>query len=530
MNRTLLCLAILAAPLCTAGQDIDFGEDSSPWANDGECDDPRFDGPGTADTLVDGDLLRDAADCLMLFERGEVWLRGDASLIVAGQDIDFGDDSGNYPNDGECDDLRFEGPGAYTDPLEEDVFRDASDCLALFDSGQVWLAGDGPDPFGALAIGEDLGYGGIVSAVTQAEADDNALSECGSVDSDCSIVARFGPDTCVAIARDEGAGLLGWATGPDSQETADEAIDECMAGGGSVCTVGDFACNGGADSTADGSERFAYATGEKAVSEQVAGVSIDLDTPEWVHTRQPGETFSDTLNSGGQGPEMVVIPPGRFRMGCVSGQGCSDDELPVHDVTIAQTFAVSKYEVTFEDYDRYTYPNRVDDEGWGRGRRPVFNVSWNDAQDYVEWLSAQTGHAYRLLSEAEWEYVARAGSSAAYSWGDDIGSNRANCLGCGSQWDFGGTAPVGSLAANAFGVHDMHGNVWEWVEDCWNDSYAGAPTDGSAWRSGACEWRVLRGGSWYSAPTFLRSAHRYGDHTGSRQNVNGFRVARTLTP
>ena len=156
--------------------------------------------------------------------------------------------------------------------------------------------------------------------------------------------------------------------------------------------------------------------------------------------------------------------------------------------------------MTFEDYDRYTYPNRVDDEGWGRGRRPVINVSWNDAQDYVEWLSAQTGHAYRLLSEAEWEYVARAGSSTVYSWGDDIGSNRANCDGCGSQWDYDRTAPVGSFAANGFGVHDMHGNVWEWVEDCWNGSYAGAPTDGSAWRSGECEQRVLRGGSWNISP------------------------------
>ena len=245
---------------------------------------------------------------------------------------------------------------------------------------------------------------------------------------------------------------------------------------------------------------------------------------------QPGQSFSDTLSSGGQGPEMVVIPAGRFRMGCVSGQECAAWELPVHDVTITQAFAVSKYEVTFEDYDRYTYPNRVADEGWGRGRRPVFNVSWNDAQDYVEWLSAQTGHAYRLLSEAEWEYVARAGSSTAYSWGNDIGSNRANCDGCGSQWDDNRTAPVGSFAANAFGVHDMHGNVYEWVEDCWNPRYARAPTDGSAWRSGDCERRVLRGGSWNYNPRTLRSANRDWNTTGYRSIYHGFRVARTLTP
>ena len=165
-------------------------------------------------------------------------------------------------------------------------------------------------------------------------------------------------------------------------------------------------------------------------------------------------------------------------------------------MTIPRAFAVSKYEVTFEDYDRFTYPNRVDDNGWGRGARPVINVSWDDAQEYVGWLSGQTGQSYRLLSGSEWEYVARAGTSTAYSWGNAIGSNRANCVGCGSQWDGSQTAPAGSFSANAYGVHDMHGNVWEWVEDCWNGSYAGAPSDGSAWRSGDCSVRVLRGGSW----------------------------------
>ena len=244
-----------------------------------------------------------------------------------------------------------------------------------------------------------------------------------------------------------------------------------------------------------------------------------------------GDVFADPLTLGGDGPEMVVIPTGQFRMGCVSGQRCEgDEELPVHDVTIPQSFAVSKYEVTFEDYDRFTYPNGVDDEGWGRGRRPVINVSWDDAQEYVAWLSRQTGQSYRLLSEAEWEYVARAGSSTVYSWGNDLGSNRANCVGCGSQWDDFRTAPVGSFPPNAFGVHDMHGNVREWVEDCWNESYAGAPSDGSAWRSGDYEWRVLRGGSWDDFPRLLRSAFRDWYSTGYRYDIIGFRVARTLTP
>ena len=249
-----------------------------------------------------------------------------------------------------------------------------------------------------------------------------------------------------------------------------------------------------------------------------------------------GATFTDALSSGGEGPEMVVIPAGRFRMGCVNDDGdCDDDEKPVHEVRIAEEFALGRYEVTFEDWDRCVSGGgcagyRPDDQGWGRDNRPVVDVSWEDAQSYVGWLSGETGQRYRLLSEAEWEYVARAGSSSAYSWGNAIGTNRANCDGCGSRWDNAQTAPVGSFQVNAFGVYDMHGNVWEWVEDCWNDGYSRAPTDGSAWRSGDCDRRVLRGRSWGSLPRNLRSASRFRLTTGIRYNDLGFRVARTLTP
>ena len=234
-----------------------------------------------------------------------------------------------------------------------------------------------------------------------------------------------------------------------------------------------------------------------------------------------------------------MIPAGSFRMGCVSGQDCYSDERPVHNVRIQQAFAVSKYEVTFAQWDACVLGGgcggyRPDDDGWGRGTRPVINVSWEDAQAYVSWLSSQTGEGYRLLSEAEWEYVARAGSQTAYSWGSDIGSNRANCEGCGSRWDDDRTAPVGSFQANGFGVYDMHGNVWEWVEDCWNDNYRRAPSDGSAWLRGDCERRVYRGGSWVQDPRVLRSSYRaeYVSRgtTGYRSSAVGFRVARTLTP
>ena len=220
-------------------------------------------------------------------------------------------------------------------------------------------------------------------------------------------------------------------------------------------------------------------------------------------------------------------------MGCVSGEGCRDDEKPVHEVRV-ESFELSKYEVTFEEYDRFTDATGrqpAGDQGWGRGRRPVINVSWEDSVAYTEWLSEKTGGRYRLPSEAEWEYAARAGSTTKYSWGNEIGHNRANCGGCGRQWSSKSkTAPVDAFSPNGWGLHDMHGNVSEWVQDCWNDSYRGAPMDGSAWETGHCGFRVLRGGSWFNNPGFLRSATRLGGTTRKRYHFVGFRVARTLTP
>ena len=214
-------------------------------------------------------------------------------------------------------------------------------------------------------------------------------------------------------------------------------------------------------------------------------------------------------------------------MGSPKREGGDDYERPMRRVRIDYRFAVGVYEVTFDEWyaciDTGGCGSYVpDDEGWGRGNRPVVNVSWDDAQSYVSWLSSRTGKTYRLLSEAEWEYVARAGTETAYSWGDNIGVNRANCDGCGSQWDNEKTAPVGSFAANAWGVHDMHGNVMEWVEDCYNDSYVGAPADGSAWTSEDCSDRVLRGGSWYFLMETLRSADRLWSSTGYRGKYGGF--------
>ena len=160
----------------------------------------------------------------------------------------------------------------------------------------------------------------------------------------------------------------------------------------------------------------------------------------------------------------------------------------------------------------------------------MINVSWDDAKAYVAWLSKKTGEDYRLLTEAEYEYATRAGTQTAYPWGNDIGKNNANCDGCGSQWDNEQTAPVGSFAPNSFGLYDMVGNVWQWVEDCYHQDYNGAPTDGSAWTTGDCDLRVVRGGSWVSNPEFLRSALRGRGSTGGRSYDLGFRVGRTLLP
>ncbi|MCZ6466916.1 MAG: formylglycine-generating enzyme family protein [Alphaproteobacteria bacterium] len=244
-----------------------------------------------------------------------------------------------------------------------------------------------------------------------------------------------------------------------------------------------------------------------------------------------GDTFKDC----GPCPEMVIVPPGSFRMGDLYGIGYFS-EKPIRTVRIDHAFAVGKFEVTFDEWATCVSGGgcngyRPDDLGWGRGDRPVVHVSWHDAKTYVRWLSRKTGKTYRLLSEAEWEYAARAGTRTIFPWGNAVGSGYANCDGCGSAWDDHLTAPVGSFAPNGFGLHDMHGNVYEWVEDCWHSGYEGAPSDGSAWTSGGvCQVRILRGGSYDDTPALVRSANRDGNSASDRYNLfSGVRVARALS-
>ena len=244
---------------------------------------------------------------------------------------------------------------------------------------------------------------------------------------------------------------------------------------------------------------------------------------------KPGEVFKDCSFC----PEMVVVPAGSFMMGSPeSEKGRNKTEGPQRKVTIAKAFAVGKFEVTFAQWEACRSSGECKhgpgDQNWGRGNRPVISVSWDDAQQYVKWMSNLTGQSYRLLTEAEWEYAARAGTTTTYSWGNDVGRNNANCGGCGSQWDIKQTAPVGSFKPNAFGLYEMHGNVLEWVQDCHGD-YKDAPTDGTAVPDTPRCARVLRGGSWSYNPRLMRAAVRYGVGRDIQFSDYGFRVARVLS-
>ncbi len=237
---------------------------------------------------------------------------------------------------------------------------------------------------------------------------------------------------------------------------------------------------------------------------------------------KPGESFRDCQGCG----EMVVVPAGTFDMG-----SNADYESPVHRVSFAKPFAIGRYEVTFDEWDRCVEEKgckaQSDDRQWGRGDRPVMNVSWIDAKAFTAWLSQKTGQTYRLPSEAEWEYAARGGTNSPFWWGRDVGSRQANCRECGTGAS-AQTSPVGSYKPNPFGLYDTAGNVAEWVEDCWNDSYRGAPKDGSPWTAGQCGLRVLRGGAYDSQAKIIRSTARFRYDTDVRYSSNGFRVVREL--
>jgi formylglycine-generating enzyme required for sulfatase activity len=246
-------------------------------------------------------------------------------------------------------------------------------------------------------------------------------------------------------------------------------------------------------------------------------------------------------------PEMVVLPAGRFLMG--SSRAEADQlgrpankymvwERPQHSVTIAAPLAFAATPITRRQYAQFAA--EAGEAGAGAAWQspgiqqgdddPVVKISWAQAQAYAEWLSRRSGHAYRLPSEAEFEYAARGGTTTRYWWGDEVGVNRAVCDGCGSSWDAVRTAPVGSFGANPFGLADMIGNIFHWTLDCWNPDYEEAPVDGSAWLSGDCEQHVIRGGSWNLDPRYIRAATRGRDGIDYAGNMVGFRVVRDVSP
>lgn len=271
-----------------------------------------------------------------------------------------------------------------------------------------------------------------------------------------------------------------------------------------------------------------------------------------VEAQEAGEVFRDCEVC----PQMVVVPAGSFMMGSPqSDPGAHRDERPRHRVTIGYLFAVGVYEVTFDEWDMCVRSGGCDEyepdgDGWGGGMLPMVTVSWEDAWRYADWLSAQTGEHYRLLSEAEWEYTARAGTTSPYSVAGRTGRDGvprtlcehahlseataayAGCQDLPNRPAGNRPAVVGSYRPNGFGLYDMAGNVWEWVDDCYYGSYLGAPTDGGAWGGRAsdvegCIYRVLRGGSWRNFPVSLRSATRFRRWVPARFDA-GFRVARTI--
>jgi formylglycine-generating enzyme required for sulfatase activity len=227
-------------------------------------------------------------------------------------------------------------------------------------------------------------------------------------------------------------------------------------------------------------------------------------------------------------PMLVSLPAGEFIMG-----SNTDDpsEKPAHKVTIGTPFAIGKLEVTVDQWNACVAAGACPREASAANRAkntPVRDVSWDDAQQYVKWLSSSTGKPYRLPTEAEWEYATRGGTASRFWWGDKMKAGTANCKECGEPWSQDGPANVGSFAANPNGLFDVNGSVWEWVSDCWHNNYKNAPPDGNAWNEATCRVRVIRGGSWRDGASYMTSTTRFKYDASVRHSQNGFRVARDM--
>ena len=339
------------------------------------------------------------------------------------------------------------------------------------------------------------------------------------------------------MAQDQAVGFSGEGIAAPAASPADDVAvirdiqSELRRLGREVANTGQLD-----DATRAGIESFSQASGRDVRGLGLGAVLAALKSaPAWPSAeRAPGSVFRDCP----QCPELVVIPAGRFVMGSPKDEPQRMLwEGPQHEVRVP-AFAMGRFETQFAEWDACLAEggcsHRPDANGWGGGTQPVMNVSWNDVQAYLAWLSRKTAQHYRLPSEAEWEYAARAGTSGRHYLGDCFGSDTANfhagmpAKGCKAGQFRRRTVAVGSFPPNPFGLHDMHGNVWEWTQDCDNSNYRGAPTDGAAWMSGNCRKAIVRGAGWHDWGFWLRSAARFGFVREARHPFGGFRVVRVL--
>ena len=368
-----------------------------------------------------------------------------------------------------------------------------------------------------LALGQPAGTGGA----TAIQASGSAAESSGAV-----IVQASG-------SAAESSGAVTVQAGDMDATTSPESVSEA---GDTSSDTGDASVTQPIDREPEAIQTTRDATQTIATNQDETGVVEQETTPVDNVVVAPGltadvfaplEKILETLAGN-----MVVIPVGAYRMGDLNDKG-EIDESPVRTVNI-RPFRLGKHEVTFDQWDACVADGgcngyRPNDAGWGRGDRPVIYVSWDDVHSFIDWLNSKTAGKYRLPSEAEWEYAARAGTTTDYSWGDSIGTGQAACDGCGSPFDAQRTAPVGSFSPNNFGLHEMHDNVGEWVEDCWHENYQGAPDDGSAWTTGGnCNYRVVRGGSWLDVPSGLRASNRFRDRNSIQDSTLGFRLAQDI--
>ncbi len=356
------------------------------------------------------------------------------------------------------------------------------------------------------------------------------------------VAAKVGREPRAALSATEPPRRVERDAPPETKSKLNGAIIAGVAAGLLILAFGVYATTGGLSAkqdevatvqapaseasapTSDAATRITDDVAQQpVVQREEARESAPQTSPPPIVRSAPSGSFDD-CDGASWCPPMLTIAGGEFVMGSPSGDpNRASNEGPQRQVRVGP-FAIGRHEVTFDQWEACAAAGGCDlnaqpeDQGWGRGRRPVINVSWNDAQQYTRWLSTRTGRAYRLPTEAEWEFAARAGTQTRYSTGDGISAAQA-------RFGAPSTSSVGQFPPNALGLYDFHGNAWEWVQDCFENSLASVPLDGSAFEGGRCVRRVLRGGSWDNAARSIRSAVRYGGDPNVRGAVRGFRVA-----